>query len=310
MQTDNELRIDTCKDLEELSLDNIDKFLPYLTIRRIESCEFGLTTLFLWKNRNHQHIYYHPNYMILFGHFNDHCFSQMPLCKEGYFQEAFEKAVDLFENMEENFVMYSVDAIFAEFVKEMYGDQYEVSTNRDYSDYIYDADKMRDLPGKKLRKKRNHINAFLRDYADQYTYRLLTEEDRDEINLFLEKWTDNHDHMTKQVDHEIEGIDYIIDHLEILGAKAIGIYINNVLEAMSIASTINNEEEVIIHVEKANTDIRGLYPFLSQLFLQEFYPEVKLVNREEDLGIEGLRKSKLSYEPIRLEDKYTIRRKD
>ncbi len=132
---------------------------------------------------------------------------------------------------------------------------------------------------------------FLRDYADQYTYRLLTEEDRDEINLFLEKWTDNHDHMTKQVDHEIEGIDYIIDHLEILGAKAIGIYINNVLEAMSIASTINNEEEVIIHVEKANTDIRGLYPFLSQLFLQEFYPEVKLVNREEDLGIEGLRKS-------------------
>ncbi len=310
MQTDNELRIDTCKDLEELSLENIDKFLSYLTIRRIESCEFGLTTLFLWKNRNHQHIYYHPNYIIMFGHFNDHCFSQMPLCKEEYFQEAFEKAVDLFENLEENFVMYSVDSTFAEFVKEMYSDQYEVSTNRNYSDYIYDADKMRNLPGKKLRKKRNHINAFLRDYEDQYTYRLLTEEDRDEINLFLEKWTDNHDHMTKQVDHEIEGIDYIIDHLEILGAKAIGIYINNVLEAMSIASTINNEEEVIIHVEKANTDIRGLYPFLSQLVLQEFYPKAKIVNREEDLGIEGLRKSKLSYEPIRLEDKYTIRCKE
>ncbi|WZL82786.1 phosphatidylglycerol lysyltransferase domain-containing protein [Vallitaleaceae bacterium 9-2] len=309
MQTDSALDIDTCRDFEELSLENIEKYNQYLTIRRIESCEFGLTTLFLWKNRNHQHVYVDTNFMLVFGHFNEHCFSQMPLCKEEYFKEAFEKTIAYFKQFDESFVMYSVDKKFADFVSEEYADTYEVVYDRNYSDYIYDANRMRELPGKKLRKKRNHINAFLRDYENKYSYRLLSHEDRDEINEFLEKWTDNHDHMTKQVDHEIEGIDYIIDHLDILGAKALGIYIEGQLEAMSIASTINDGEEVIVHVEKANTEIRGLYPFLSQVFLQEFYPEAKLVNREEDLGIEGLRKSKLSYEPIRLEDKYTIRQK-
>lgn len=78
---------------------------------------------------------------------------------------------------------------------------------------------------------------------------------------------------------------------------------------MSIGSLINDDDEAVIHVEKANSNIRGLYPFINQTFLNEVFPNVSLVNREDDLGVEGLRKAKMSYGPLRLEHKYTITRK-
>ena len=102
----------------------------------------------------------------------------------------------------------------------------------------------------------------------------------------------------------------MLDHLDILGSKIGAIRIDGKLEAVTLGSVINDGKEAIIHVEKANSDIRGLYAYINQTFLQEVFPEVSIVNREDDLGIEGLRKAKMSYEPLRLEDKYTITPKD
>ena len=86
-----------------------------------------------------------------------------------------------------------------------------------------------------------------------------------------------------------------------------GIWIKDELEAFSIGSySDTNEEQVIIHIEKANSSIRGLYPMICQQFLIHEFKNAVTVNREDDLGIEGLRKSKLSYQPIRLAKKYHI----
>ncbi|EPZ55659.1 hypothetical protein H477_3018 [[Clostridium] sordellii ATCC 9714] len=62
----------------------------------------------------------------------------------------------------------------------------------------------------------------------------------------------------------------------------------------------------VIHIEKANPEIRGLYPYINQQFLVNEFPDVELVNREEDLGLEGLRKAKLSYHPCKFVEKYTV----
>ncbi|SHJ83321.1 hypothetical protein SAMN02745751_03484 [Dethiosulfatibacter aminovorans DSM 17477] len=301
-------QIVTCTDLEPLDLDHVDKIKPYLRLRDIESCEFGLTTLFLWKSRNNPHMYFDKNYMLIFGHFDDKCYSQMPLCKEEYFMEAFEKVKEMFARFDKSLIMYSVNKEFADFVEKEYPGEYEITCSRDYADYIYDGARLRNLPGKKLRKKRNHINAFIRDYEGRYSFRILNGKDRDDVNTCLETWIDNIDATSARIDNEIEGIDFVLEHEEILDASVFGIYIDDKLEALSIGSLINGGREVIIHVEKANSEIRGLYPFLSKTFLNEIYPDVELVNREEDLGIPGLRKSKESYEPLRMEDKYEIRK--
>ena len=68
-----------------------------------------------------------------------------------------------------------------------------------------------------------------------------------------------------------------------------------------------NDNMALIHIEKANADIRGLYPYINKMFLVDEFPDVEWVNREEDMGVEGLRKAKLSYYPERFVEKYTVR---
>nr|MBP9500495.1 DUF2156 domain-containing protein [Acetoanaerobium sp.] len=87
--------------------------------------------------------------------------------------------------------------------------------------------------------------------------------------------------------------------------KVGGIYIDNNLEAFTFGELLN-PDTVVVHVEKANPEIRGLYTAINKLFLENEFPDVEFVNREEDLGLEGLRQAKLSYKPIKLVEKYTL----
>jgi uncharacterized protein len=295
-----------CDALIELSLEDKDQLLSYINLRPIYSCEYGLTTLFMWQNMYSPHVYFDANYLIIFEHYENECYALMPLCKEAYFEESFNKAIQLFEDINETFEMYCVDDLYANFVKEHYRGMFHVDAPRELTDYIYEAEKLRVLSGDKLRKKRNHINAFLRDYEGRYEHRLLTIEDRQCVHEFLEAWCEAHGDENSHLQEEMIGIDAILQNIELLGAKVLGVFVDQRLEAFSIASCINNNTEAIIHVEKANYDMRGLYPFINQLFLVDYLPDVTIVNREDDLGIEGLRKSKMSYEPLRLENKYTI----
>ena len=83
-------------------------------------------------------------------------------------------------------------------------------------------------------------------------------------------------------------------------------YVDNKLEAFTIGELIN-PNMALVHIEKANPNIRGLYQYINQQFILNEFPEVEFVNREEDLGIPGLRKAKLSYHPVRFVEKYTVR---
>ena len=85
-----------------------------------------------------------------------------------------------------------------------------------------------------------------------------------------------------------------------------GIFIDGKLEAFTMGEYIN-PNMALIHIEKANPMIRGLYPYINQQFLVNEFSDVEFVNREEDLGIEGLRKAKLSYHPVKFIEKYTVR---
>ena len=91
-----------------------------------------------------------------------------------------------------------------------------------------------------------------------------------------------------------------------LSVRMGGIYVDDRLEAFSIGSYNSKEKMAIIHIEKANPEIRGLYQFINQQFLIEEFPEAVLINREDDLGLEGLRKAKLSYNPIDYARKYQV----
>ena len=112
--------------------------------------------------------------------------------------------------------------------------------------------------------------------------------------------------MEEHLDYEVKGIHEILKNCSSLSIRMGGIYIDGNLEAFTIGSYNAREDMAIIHIEKANPEIRGLYQFINQQFLIHEFADTSLVNREDDLGLEGLRKAKLSYNPIGYARKYQV----
>ena len=171
---------------------------------------------------------------------------------------------------------------------------------------------MRNLSGKKLHKKKNHYNNFLKTYGDRYEYRVLgcNPTDRDDVFKFLDKWREKKgEEVEKHLDPEVEGIHDILLHCTKLNIRMGAIYIDGEMEAFSIGSYNKLEDMAVIHIEKANPEINGLYQAINKEFLEHEFPNVSLVNREDDLGLEGLRRAKQSYYPVDYARKYYVEQK-
>lgn len=170
----------------------------------------------------------------------------------------------------------------------------------------YEGESLRTLAGRKNQKKRNHLNSFIKEYGDRVEYRKLNEKDFKDCKNVMSKWLEDKGE-DSEFDSEVRAIKRIFDNYDKLKdkIKIAGIYIDSKLEAFSIGEMLN-KDMAVIHIEKANSDIRGLYPYINKEFLVNEFSDVKFVNREEDLGIEGLRKAKLSYHPIKFAEKYTV----
>ena len=116
--------------------------------------------------------------------------------------------------------------------------------------------------------------------------------------------------MEGHLDYEVGGIHDILRNCSAFHVHMGGIYIDGRLEAFAIGSYNEKEKMAIIHIEKANPEIRGLYQFINQQFLIHEFPEAEIVNREDDMGEENLRKAKLSYHPDLLLEKYIAELKE
>lgn len=121
----------------------------------------------------------------------------------------------------------------------------------------------------------------------------------------MERWAED-----KEKDQHLVGERLAVEKVfknypKLTETKVGGIYIDNNLEAFTFGELLN-PDTVVVHVEKANPEIRGLYAAINKLFLENEFPDVEFVNREEDLGLDGLRQAKLSYKPIKLVEKYTL----
>ncbi|HAL74879.1 MAG TPA: hypothetical protein DCM45_07330 [Clostridiales bacterium] len=181
--------------------------------------------------------------------------------------------------------------------------QIQISHNPDYSDYLYDAAELRDLSGKDLHGKRNHFNRFCRSYPD-YVYSPAQASDRDEALSLVKAWCDE-----KKLDclnlclSDYRAIRQLYEDFDSLDIRGGSIRIGGRLAAFALGSLLDGDTAVI-HFEKADATYHGIYSAINKLVLDHAFPEVRYVNREEDMGIGGLRKAKQSYGPIRLIHKY------
>lgn len=180
--------------------------------------------------------------------------------------------------------------------------KFEFTTNRDYSDYIYLRSDLATLTGKKFQSKRNHINRFKKEYT--YKYVPIT-TDRVQECLYLEaEWCKAND-CDKQdgTGNERQAIVFALEHFEELGLSGGILYANDKIVAFTFGMPIN-KETFGVHVEKADTTVDGAYAMINFEFANHIPETFTYINREEDLGIEGLRKAKLSYQPETILEKF------
>ena len=310
--------IDTCiKEREEnivfkdIDIDAKEKLQPYFDMVDYEACEYCFATLYMWQHLYKTGYYIGDGFAVLVGEYEGDTFSILPLAKKEKLPEVIDFVFDYFKNANKKLYFRGVTQEIVDYLKENYKDKFEYIEERDLFDYVYDAESMRTLGGRKNQKKRNHINYFLKEYEGRFEYRLLNKEDFNSCLDLVKKWASNkeeNNEYDENMDEELIGIKKIFNNYDILNdnIKIGGIFIDNKLEAFTIGELLN-PNMALIHIEKANPDIRGLYPFINQQFLVNEFSQVEFVNREEDLGIPGLRKAKLSYHPIRFVEKYTVK---
>lgn len=182
---------------------------------------------------------------------------------------------------------------------------FSYSANRDYFDYLYTRESLAGLSGKKLHSKRNHIGNFKRMYPD-WSYEPITISNLTECLDMHFRWIEENDTDTENSSYqnELKAVKLAFNHFEDLAFSGGLIRIDDKVVAYTFGEAIN-DHVFCTHVEKAFSEIRGAYPIINQEFALHQLADYELVNREEDLGLPGLRKAKLSYHPHILLEKRT-----
>ena len=180
--------------------------------------------------------------------------------------------------------------------------RFTFTEDRDYFDYIYLRTDLATLKGKKFQAKRNHINKFKKQYPD-YEYKPLTPDLVPECLKLEEEWCRaNNCEEQLALGAERKSMTYALNHMEALGLTGGVLHVNGKIAAFTYGAPINHETWDTC-VEKADTGIEGSYAMINYEYANHIDEQYIYVNREEDLGLEGLRKAKLSYQPVILLEK-------
>lgn len=290
--------------MQTLELQDYNRIKRYLDEANYEGYNSNFVTMMMWNHEYHIEYEMHDHFLIMLQTYQNRRYFAMPFCKKEYYQEAIEYMMQYAKKHHIPFMMDCVIGEVKQSIKKLYGSSLLAIRTAYNDDYIYDKQALVSLSGKKMQKRRNHFNAFLRE-NNNYIYKEIEDEDIDQVLGCLRRWDHNHEN-EESVQSEFIGIMYLLMHRNQLDIKTGCIYINGVLEAFTIASPLKHQT-IQIHVEKANKDIRGLYVAISKFFLENNYPEYLYVNREEDMGIDSLRQAKRSLHPIKMVEKYIIK---
>lgn len=179
---------------------------------------------------------------------------------------------------------------------------YALKEDRNNSDYVYSMESLRDLAGKKLHAKRNHIHQFMAQYGQSYEYVAITPDMLGECVQVYNEWYSEKPAEDTDI-NELAAIKTLLMHMDTLGIRGGGIRLNGKLAAFTLGQKLN-DNMALVHIEKADSSIVGLYTVINNLFVKNALGDVRFVNREEDMGLEGLRKAKLSYYPAYMIDKF------
>ncbi len=301
---------------KDIKLEDRALFTKYFQKFPPVTSEFTFTNLFMWRN------FYGFRFMEWNEHlllFSSNIFEAKKIPASGnknalYFfppvgPNPAEIMVSLFENLKE-IEFHRVPERVSEKIRNhnKYSSlNIDILEDRDNWDYVYEVENLKNLPGNRYRQNRRWLNKFLENY--NYDFKILTEKEVELVKTLQLEWC-----ILRQCEDDAElkeeeqAIYDALDNFEALGFRGAVICVDDKCAAYTFGEMLN-PETIVIHVEKAHMDYEGAYQAIGNLFLKNDFENVIFVNREQDLGVLGLRRAKESYKPIRMEIKSIVYRK-
>lgn len=205
------------------------------------------------------------------------------------------------------FLMMGVCNYMVDLIEQAFPDTFDMKPDRDFADYIYTREKLINLSGKKLQSKRNHINKFKSLYPN-YEYKPLTPELIPECLKLEQEWrqvSKGDNAQDEELSGELRSMTRAFNRWERLGLSGGTIFVENKLVAFTYGCPIN-QSTFDVCVEKADVSYEGAFTIINQEFVKHLPSQYIYINREEDMGEEGLRRAKLSYKPDILLEKNVV----
>ncbi len=287
----------------KLTLDDISVLSPYFAYGTGRLCDNTIGGTFMWRD------YFDIEYRLA----EDNVIFKAKISenKVAYSMPLGKNAESALDEIYEECSACGEDPLFifaSEEDKKILGEHFEINAfaEEDWFDYLYNINDLATLVGRRYSGQRNHKNAFARLYPDG-KYRRLAEGDAEQAEIFYKNAPIFTEKSTPLFREEREKTLEVLHNLEKYGMTGGAVYAEGKMCAFALGEI--KGDTLYVHIEKADSGVRGAYQMITSCFAEDMlktHPELKYVNREDDAGDEGLRRSKLSYHPCELIKKYTV----
>lgn len=294
---------------QTIKRENKEEIKQYLSMVSYQNCELTFANLFLWSH------YYQLEYavfeeMLVFRR------AMEPSCF--YYPIGKNKEKQVLEILQQDcrekglpFSLYGVNEEMFAALDTFFPNSFQITYHRDEADYIYLVEDLKKLQGKRYHGKRNHINQFKQ--KNEWSYEPITPGTIQECKEMVRNWakaTSQEEVQQQKSRLEETKISLqALEEMEFLELQGGLIRVGGEVVACTLGEAVT-EDTFNIHIEKAYPWVQGAYPMIHQQFLEHLDEKYIYVNREEDMGVEGLRKAKLSYHPVKLLQKGIVTRKN
>lgn len=287
------------KPFEEIEREEYEK---YLFAETQQCCELSYANLRMWGKHKAAIV---SDQMLVFSEYGQKRLYHFPLGKgdkseavSAILQDASERKIPCCIN--------SITTDNALLLKELFPDTFEICFNRSSFDYVYETERLAELKGRKYHRKRNHYTKFCKNLPD-FSVEPVSAENLDRTMAFVEQWYADRmqESPEKEYRSEQDAIQKCFASYEQFGMEGLILCHNGSILAFTMGSRLS-PDTFDVHFEKARWDVEGAYTVINCEFaryIRAKHPDVLYLNREEDMGLEGLRKAKESYFPHHMVEK-------
>ncbi len=290
---------------QRLDLTEKEKYTAFLTTCGERGCEYSFANLNLW---GRQRVTFLDGFLVLFSQFERRSVYPFPIGK-GDIKPVLDAIV---ADAKERGIVCRLSGLTAQdcmTLDELFPGQFHIHPDRNSCDYVYAIEDLALLKGRKYQKKRNHLNKFRENHPHCQAVPI-TKELLPQVQDMVAQWyAQRLDAGSDDFHLEQLALKRAFQNMDALGLEGLALLENGEVFAMTMGSRLSNTT-FDVHFEKAVDAVDGAYPAINQAFaayLWEKYPELQFLNREEDMGLAGLRKAKLSYYPHHLVTKFWAR---